>query len=93
MQCMLEAEASSPERAGEAIYENPQDATAPACVKLRSGPIVSAKVEREAQLSVDGPHAALEKGRLNSREGNGKNVTLDGRLRPLPMEYERSKGS
>ena len=75
MQCMLEAEESSPERAGEAIYENSQDATAPACVKLRSGPIVSAKVEREAQLRVDGPHAALEKGIMNSREGNASNVT------------------
>jgi hypothetical protein len=79
MQCMLEAEASSPERAGEAIYENPRDATAPACVRLRSGQIVSAKVEWEAQLRVDGPHAALEKGRMNSREGYGSNMTWDGR--------------
>ena len=39
---------SAPERAGEAIDENPQDAAAPACVKLRSGPIVIAQVEREA---------------------------------------------
>jgi hypothetical protein len=62
-------------RAGEAIDENPQDATAPTCVKLRSGPIVIVQVEREAQLRADGPHAALEKDRINFREGNASNLT------------------
>jgi hypothetical protein len=62
-------------RAVEAIDENPQDATAPTCVKLRSGPIVIVQVEREAQLRADGPHAALEKDRINFREGNASNLT------------------